>query len=154
MPSSGTDGSYGILFLVFKGISILSSIEAASVYIPTNCTGGFPSLHTLSSIYYFWGKSIFNFWRNTQYFIRSSCNSSHSYSRCTKLHQQYLNKKEAQVQRSKWLVQRHGGVWGAKIRIRVSWLFECLLWTKMLNLDFGVSGVEAPWWWLVVPGSA
>ena len=59
MPSSGTDGSYGILFLVFKGISILSSIEAASVYIPTNCTGGFPFLHILSSIHCLW---IFWWW--------------------------------------------------------------------------------------------
>ena len=43
-----------VLFLVFKGISILSSKEAVSVYIPTNCAGGFPFLHILSSIYCLW----------------------------------------------------------------------------------------------------
>ena len=40
-----------VLFLVFKGISILFSTEAASIYIPTNSVEGFPSLHILSSIY-------------------------------------------------------------------------------------------------------
>ena len=40
-----------ILFLVFKGISILSSIVAVSVYIPTNSARGFPFLHTLPNIY-------------------------------------------------------------------------------------------------------
>ena len=40
-----------ILFLVFKRISILSSIVALSVYIPTSSTKGFLFLHTLSSIY-------------------------------------------------------------------------------------------------------
>ena len=39
------------LFLVFKGISILFSIMAVSVYIPTNSVGRFPLLHILSSIY-------------------------------------------------------------------------------------------------------
>ena len=39
------------LFLVFWGPSILFSIEAASIYIPTNSVGGFPFLHILSSIY-------------------------------------------------------------------------------------------------------
>ena len=39
------------LFLVFKGTSILFSIVSASVYIP-NSAGGFPFLHTLSSIVY------------------------------------------------------------------------------------------------------
>ena len=40
------------LFLVFKGTSILLSIEATPVYSPTNSLQGFPFLHTLSSIYY------------------------------------------------------------------------------------------------------
>ena len=31
------------LFLVFKGTSILLSIVAAPIYIPTNSVGGFPS---------------------------------------------------------------------------------------------------------------
>ena len=39
------------LFLVFKGLSILFSIVAISIYIPTNSARGFPFLHTLSSIY-------------------------------------------------------------------------------------------------------
>ena len=41
-----------VLFLVFKGTSILFSIVAVSVYVPRNSAGGgFPFLHTLSSIY-------------------------------------------------------------------------------------------------------
>ena len=36
---------------VFKGISILFSKVAEPIYIPTNSTEGFPSLHTLSTIY-------------------------------------------------------------------------------------------------------
>ena len=40
------------LFLVFKGTSILFSIVAALIYTPINGVGGFPFLHTLSSIYY------------------------------------------------------------------------------------------------------
>ena len=38
-----------VLFLVSKGISILSSIVAVSIYIPTSNARGFPFLHTLSS---------------------------------------------------------------------------------------------------------
>ena len=41
-----------ILFLVFKGTSILFSIVAASIYIPTNSIGRFPFVCTLSDIYY------------------------------------------------------------------------------------------------------
>ena len=44
-------GRFVVLFLVFKGISMLFSIVAGSVYIPTNRARGFPSHHTLSSIY-------------------------------------------------------------------------------------------------------
>ena len=51
MPRSGIVRSYGGLILVFKGISILSSILAVSIYIPTNSARAFPFLHTLSSIY-------------------------------------------------------------------------------------------------------
>ena len=39
------------LFLVSLGISILFSIVAVPIYIPTNHVGRFPFLHTLSSIY-------------------------------------------------------------------------------------------------------
>ena len=39
--------------LVFWGTSILFSIVAAPIYIPTNSVGVFAFLHTLSSIYYF-----------------------------------------------------------------------------------------------------
>ena len=35
-----------VLFLVFKGISIPSSIVAVSIYIPTNSVRVFPFLHT------------------------------------------------------------------------------------------------------------
>ena len=40
-----------ILFLVFKGTSILFSIMAVSIYIPINSARGFPFLHTLYIIY-------------------------------------------------------------------------------------------------------
>ena len=40
-----------VLFLVFKGIFILSCIVAVLVCIPTNSARGLPFLHTLSSIY-------------------------------------------------------------------------------------------------------
>ena len=43
-------GHMVFLFLVFQGTSILFSIVAAPIYIPTNSVGGLPSLHTLSSI--------------------------------------------------------------------------------------------------------
>ena len=39
------------LFLVFQGTSILFSTVAVPICIPTNSVGGFPFLHTLSSIY-------------------------------------------------------------------------------------------------------
>ena len=39
-----------VLFLVFKGISILFCTVSMSIYIPTNCASGFPFLHILSSI--------------------------------------------------------------------------------------------------------
>ena len=57
MPSSGVAGWHStfiltfFLFLFFQEISILLSIVAISIYIPTNCTRGFPFLHMLSSIY-------------------------------------------------------------------------------------------------------
>ena len=35
------------LFLVFKGIPVLFSIVALSVYPPTDSAGGFPFLHNL-----------------------------------------------------------------------------------------------------------
>ena len=42
------------VFLFFLENSILFSIVAVPIYIPTNTIGGFPSLHTLSSIYCLW----------------------------------------------------------------------------------------------------
>ena len=39
-----------VLFLVFKGISIPSSIVAVSIYIPTNSARVFPFLHTLQHL--------------------------------------------------------------------------------------------------------
>ena len=55
MPRSGLAGSYDpakylVLCLVFWGITILFSIVLVLIYIPTNSAGGFPFLHTLSSI--------------------------------------------------------------------------------------------------------
>ena len=47
--SVGLLGHMVVLFLVFKGISIPSSIVAVSVYIPTNNARAFSFLHTLSA---------------------------------------------------------------------------------------------------------
>ena len=41
MPRSGIAGSYGGFISIFKGISILSSIVAVSIYIPTNSARAF-----------------------------------------------------------------------------------------------------------------
>ena len=51
MTRSGIAGHVVVLFLDSYGTSILFSIVAVSIYIPTNSVGGFPFLHTLSSIY-------------------------------------------------------------------------------------------------------
>ena len=45
MPRRGIAGSYSGLFLVFKRISIPSSLVAISIYIPTNSARAFPFLH-------------------------------------------------------------------------------------------------------------
>ena len=47
----GLLGHMVVLYLVFKGISILSFIVAVLIYIPTNSARAFPFLHNLSSIY-------------------------------------------------------------------------------------------------------
>ena len=49
ITSSGIVGWYGSFIPVFKGISILSSIVAVSIHIPTNSARGFPFLCILSS---------------------------------------------------------------------------------------------------------
>ena len=51
-PGVGLQGYIVALFLVFIGTSILFSMVALPMYIPINSVGGFPFLHTLSSIYY------------------------------------------------------------------------------------------------------
>ena len=50
MPRNGIAKSYGSSIVVFKGASMLFSIMAAPIYIPTNSGGGFPFLYTLSSL--------------------------------------------------------------------------------------------------------
>ena len=50
-PVEGVLGHMVVLFLVFKGISMLSSIVTVSIYIPTDSARGFPFLHILFSIY-------------------------------------------------------------------------------------------------------
>ena len=42
MPKSGFAGSYGNSVFSFWGTSILFSIVAVPIYIPTNSVGGFP----------------------------------------------------------------------------------------------------------------
>ena len=51
VPRSGIAGPYGSSHFSFKGTSILFSIVAISIYIPTDSVGGFSFFHTLSSIY-------------------------------------------------------------------------------------------------------
>ena len=56
------------LFLLFWGTSTLFSTVAAPIYIPTNSVGGFPFLHTLSSIHYlhtFWLRPLRLVWGDT-----------------------------------------------------------------------------------------
>ena len=47
----GLQGHMIAQFLVFKGTPIMFSIVTVPIYIPTNSVGGFPFLHTSSSIY-------------------------------------------------------------------------------------------------------
>ena len=51
MPTSGIAGSYGNSPFSFLRTSILFSIVAIPIFIPTNSVEGLPFLHTLSSIY-------------------------------------------------------------------------------------------------------
>ena len=51
MPTSGNAGHTVVLFLVFKGISIPSSIVAVSIYIPSDSARAFPfSPHSLQHL--------------------------------------------------------------------------------------------------------
>ena len=54
MPRSGISGSFDTSIFTFLSASILFSIVTVSIYIPTNSVGGFPFLHTLSSVYCLW----------------------------------------------------------------------------------------------------
>ena len=62
MPKSGIAGSYGSSMYRLLSTSILFSIVAVPVYIPTNSAGGFPFLHSPSSTCYLWIYSWWPFW--------------------------------------------------------------------------------------------
>ena len=49
-PGVGLLGHMVARFLVFKGTSILFSMVAVPIYIPTKSIGGFRSLHTLQNL--------------------------------------------------------------------------------------------------------
>ena len=53
MPRRGIAGSYGSSILSFlrNGDSLLFSIVAVSIYVPTNSARGFPFLHILTNIF-------------------------------------------------------------------------------------------------------
>ena len=54
-----------VLFLVFKGVSVLSSMVAISIYVPSSNARGSPFLHTLSStccLYIFWWWPFWSVW--------------------------------------------------------------------------------------------
>ena len=61
MPRSGIVGSYGGFIPGFLRITILSSIVAVSIYIPTSSAVKFPFLHTLSSTCHLWIFFFLNF---------------------------------------------------------------------------------------------
>ena len=66
-PGVGLQGHMVALFLGFLGTSILFSVVAAPVYIPTDSVGGSSSLHALSSIYclgIFWWWPFWLVWGN------------------------------------------------------------------------------------------
>ena len=50
-PGAGLLDQMVILFLVFRGISVLFSTVVTLIYIPTSSVIGYPFLHTLSSVY-------------------------------------------------------------------------------------------------------
>ena len=50
-PGVGSMDHMVVVYLVFKGASVLFSVVVVSIYIPTNSVGGFPFLNTFSSFY-------------------------------------------------------------------------------------------------------
>ena len=50
-PGVGLLGHVVVLFLVSKGTSMLFSIVAVPIYIPTNSVRGFPFFHAISRIF-------------------------------------------------------------------------------------------------------
>ena len=57
-PDMGFLDHMVVLFLVFCGTSVLFSLVAAPIYIPTNNVQGFSLLHILTNIYYLFSLSL------------------------------------------------------------------------------------------------
>ena len=97
------------------------------------------------------GKCIFHFWGTT--ILHPELLSHFAFLLTVqKVHQQHLSTNKT-AQRSIWLVQECHSVCRTKVVFIVSWLFDCLLFIKMLNIRSG-SPPHNNWWSLGQPSLA
>ena len=97
------------------------------------------------------GKCIFHFWGTT--ILHPELLSHFAFLLTVqKVQQQHLSTNKT-AQRSIWLVQECHSVCRTKVVFIVSWLFDCLLFIKMLNIRSG-SPPHNNWWSLGQPSLA